>query len=98
LTRLSRPIHCQGGVSLWDAARPSACYAANILKLPTILPVLLALAGGLAAADPAPGQPLASPLALTARGAGDAPAIELAEAVAKSRVHAGSHHIDRSKQ
>lgn len=67
-------------------------------RLPIILSVLLALAGGLAAADPASVKPLASPPAPKARGAGDAPAIELVDAVAKARVYAGSHHIDLSKQ
>jgi hypothetical protein len=69
-----------------------------MLRLSIILPVFLALTGGLAAAVPAPVKPLASPPALKARGAGDAPAIELAEAVANSRAYAGSHHIDLGKQ
>lgn len=69
----------------------------NMLRYPIILPVFLALTGGLAAADPALVKPLASPLALKARGAGDAPVLELAEAVAKSRAYAGSHHIDLGK-
>jgi len=49
----------------------------------TLSLVLIALSIGIAAAEPAkPGKPAP---AKTARGAGDAPAIELADAVAKAR-------------
>lgn len=66
--------------------------------LPIILSVLLALTGGHVAADQTPVKPPAPRSAFKARGAGDAPATELVDAVAKARAYAGSHHIDLSKQ
>lgn len=66
--------------------------------LPPVLSVLLTLICAISAADPIPAKAPAPPPIRQTRGAGDAPAIELADAVAKSRHYARSHGIDLSKQ